>query len=224
VNPHLEFLLSTIYDDAMHPVHLADLKKYPITDKTIKAQKIRSVPPNQITSLLGFNPSGVTSALLFPFADPVGGFMDHVRVKVFPVIEKVSGREKKVETIKYLQPRASGVRVFFPVSTMRAACESMDPLYIYEGEKKAILMAQRFGHPTIGICGVEGWHTSGSTSLIHDFDHVHLHGRRVRVIPDGDIATNNLVEEAIWKFGVALEKRGAKPELLHIPTISKENA
>ena len=37
--------------------------------------------------------------MLFPFRAPAGGFMDHVRVKIFPALTDSSGH-----TIKYLQP------------------------------------------------------------------------------------------------------------------------
>src|SRR5215831_14247018 len=109
MNAHLDFLLSALYESAqLHPLHLADLRKSGLTDATIRQQKIRTVPPHMIDHLLGFSVPGVTSAYLVPFPNPRGGWMDHVRVKVFPSIETKSG------TIKYLQPKHSGVRVYFP--------------------------------------------------------------------------------------------------------------
>lgn len=209
--------------ESLHPAHYADLKKYPVTDETIAAQRIRSIPPNMITTLLRFNPERVTSAMLIPFADPAGGWMDHVRMKVFPAIEKETGRgkAKKVRSVKYLQPKASGSRLFFPVATMRAACDSLDPLYVIEGEKKALLFAQT-GYPTVGICGVENWHVADSDALLPDFDYIHLDGRVVNVCPDGDFDENDNVERAIYQLGLALEHRGARPELLRLHQPSRQ--
>jgi hypothetical protein len=153
MDPHLEVLLDNhVYSGALHPLHRADLHKSKLSDETIAAQRIRSVPPNMIGQLLRFNMPGVVSAMLIPFADPAGGFMDFPRMKIFPTLTKESGRgnQKKTTHIKYLQPKASGVRLFFPIATMHAACESMETLYVVEGEKKSLALAQHFGVPVVG--------------------------------------------------------------------------
>jgi hypothetical protein len=219
VNSHLELLLSPLYTGAFHPLHLADLKKYPLSDATIQLQGLRSVPPNMITQLLGFDMPGITSAMLFPFADPAGGWMDHVRMKIFPSLTRETGRggKKKTETIKYLQPKASGVRLYVPLATMRGVFDSLEELWVYEGEKKSLLMAQRYHRPTIGLCGVEGWHAGGSDELLADFDRIPLKGRVVKVVPDGDVEDNVNVSRAVWRFGAALEQRRALPHLVHLP-------
>ena len=219
MSPYLEFLLSPVYTGALHPLHLADLKKYPLSDETIRQQGIRSIPPHTIAQLLRFDMPGVTSATLFPFADPAGGWMDHIRMKVFPPLtrETARGGKKKTETIKYLQPKASGVRLYFPLATMRAACESMETLWVCEGEKKGLRVAQRDGVPVVALCGVEGWHAGGSEELLPDFDRIALDGRVVKVVPDGDVEDNPNVARAIWRFGAALDRRGARPELVHLP-------
>jgi hypothetical protein len=158
MNPRLEFVLSCLYDDFLGPEHLADLRKSGLSDETIRLQKIRSVPPHMIDQLLGFKAPKVMSASLFPFPDPRGGWFDHVRMKVFPSIATDSG------TIKYLQPRRSGVRIYFPLATLDAVLRTADPLYIVEGEKKALSVAQ-LGLPAIGVCGIEGWHVAGARDL-----------------------------------------------------------
>ena len=88
MSPHLDFLLSCLYDhDPLMADHLADLRKSGLTDETIARQKLRTVPPDMIDELLGFPTPRVVSAYLIPFPDPRGGWMDHVRMKVFPAIE-----------------------------------------------------------------------------------------------------------------------------------------
>ena len=85
MNEHLDFLLSVLYDgvDRTHPDHLDDLRKSGLTDETIRRQKIRSIPPHMISSLLGFTPPRMMSAYVVPFADPEGGWFDHVKAKIF---------------------------------------------------------------------------------------------------------------------------------------------
>jgi hypothetical protein len=205
MNPHLDFLLSALYDPHRldHPLHVADLRKSGLSDETIRLQKISDVPPHMIDLLLGFNAPKVTSAYLIPFPDPSGGWMDHVRMKIFPSIETEHG------TIKYLQPKRSGQRIYFPLATLDAVLHSPDSFYIVEGEKKALAVAQ-LGLPTIGICGIEGWHVAGSRDLHPDLDDVGLSGRVVNVIVDGDYEWNPAVRGAAQRLADALRARGVR--------------
>jgi hypothetical protein len=211
VNAHLDFLLSTLYDHFLVPEHRADLRRSSLTDETIALQKIRSIPPHMIDSLLGFPAPKVMSAYLIPFADPRGGWMDHIRMKVFPAIETPTG------TCKYLQPKRSGVRIYFPRATLDAALRSADPVHVIEGEKKTLSVAQ-LGLPAIGICGIEGWHLAGSRDLHPDLHDVGLAGRLVRIVPDADVQTNPAVARAVHRLAAALEHRGADVEVVVLPT------
>ena len=203
MNPHLDCLLSAVYDATRldHPLHLADLRSSSLTDETIRRQKITDVPPGLIDKLLGFATPKVVSAYLIPFADPRGGWMDHVRLKIFPAITTEDG------TIKYLQPKRSGVRIFFPLATLDAVLRTADPLYIVEGEKKALAVSQQ-GLPCLGLSGVEGWHVAGARALHPDLDDVGLSGRIVNVIPDADVETNPAVAGAVRRLADALQARG----------------
>ena len=209
-DPHLSFLLSHAYPGALAPDHLADLRKSGLADPTIQSQCFRSVPPAMIGRLLGFEAPGVVSAYLIPFLDPTGGFMDHIRVKVFPSINSADG------TIKYLQPKKSGVRLFFPLATLRNRRGRHNPLWLVEGEKKALAVAQ-LGLPAVGFCGIEGWHVGGSRKLLTDFDVLRLQGRIVELAVDGDVHTNVHVERAARRLADALRARGARPRLVVLP-------
>jgi hypothetical protein len=203
---HFDFLMSVVYDRmTLHPDHLADLKKSALTAETISVQKIRTVPPHMIRFLLGRSPyKGITSAYVIPFYDPRGhGWMPHIRMKVFPTIVR------KKSSIKYLQPRNSTCRIFFPISTVDAVLHSTEDLYCTEGEKKALAVSQS-GVPTIGIAGVEGWHLAGSDKLHPDLDDVGLDGRTVHLWPDSDIISNEMVRYAMDRLGLALKARGVK--------------
>src|SRR5262245_61648041 len=95
---YLSWLLrSRLYAGNLAPDHLTDLEKSGLTLATIRQQLIRSVPPWMISKLLGFDLPGIVSALLFPFPDPQGGFMNHVRMKIFPPLA-----DRNRHAIKYL--------------------------------------------------------------------------------------------------------------------------
>jgi hypothetical protein len=167
----LDFLLSAVYDRmTLHTTHLEDLRKSALSDETIATARIRTVPPWMISKLLGSSPPrGVTSAYAIPYFSPGGGLMDIVRLKIFPPIKRKSG------LVKYLQPPGPNVRIFFPIMSMNAVLYSADDLYIVEGEKKALAVAQT-GAAAIGIAGCEGWHVGGSEKLHPDLDDVGIEG------------------------------------------------
>jgi len=211
MNPHLQLLLSPVYDGALAPEHLADLRKSTLTDDMIRGQYIRSVPPAMIRPLLGFDNPEIRSALVFPFRSPHGGFMNHVRVKIFPSLTDEDGHG-----IKYLQPKRSGVRLYFVHRCLDRVLHSDEPLWITEGEKKACCLAQ-LGYAAIGITGVENWHVKGTCVLLPDFDEIPLVGRVIELLPDTDFQTNPDVERAIRSFAFALAARGARPGVRLLP-------
>lgn len=212
MNPHLELLLSKVYDGALAPEHRADLGKSALTSETIALQKIRSIPPSMLDRLAGFKvPTALTSAYVIPYADPAGGWMDHVRMKIFPPITEGDG-----PTVKYLQPPRSGVRVFFPIRTLPAVVDSDAAVWIVEGEKKSLAVAQR-GLPTIGIAGITCWNAPGSRRLHPDFDHVPLMGRVVELVPDSDWQTHPRVRSAVGVLATALAAAGARPRVVVLP-------
>jgi hypothetical protein len=231
VNAHLEFLISAVYDGALAPEHREDLERSGLGKEMIQAQFIRSGPPHLIGPLLGYDLPAIRSALLFPFRSPAGGFMDHARMKIFPTLVKVTregetrwvpaaelqAQDVKHETVKYLQPKGSEPRLYFVAACLRDVLEGAAPLWIVEGEKKAIAVAQ-LGLPAVGVCGVEGWHQKGTTALLADFDALRLRDRIIELVPDGDYQTNPDVKRAIQRFGGALLARGARPRVVLLPS------
>lgn len=209
----LDFLLSVIYDSMpLHPEHVADLRKSGLTDETIRAQKIRSVPPAMINPLVGFDTPKVVSAYVIPYADPAGGWMPHVRMKIFPSLTEGAGGS----TVKYLQPAGSSTRIFFPVTTLAAVLSSTEPLWCVEGEKKALAVAQH-GLPTVGIAGINAWTARGTGRLHPDFDRIPLMGRVVELVPDSDWQTHPRVRSAVGALATALATHGAKARVVVLP-------
>jgi hypothetical protein len=231
MNPNLGFLLSTVYDGALAPAHRDDLEESGLGKEMIQGQFLRSVPPQLIGPLLGYDIPAIRSALLFPFRSPAGGFMDYVRMKIFPTLVKVSREgttrwipaseqtpeDLKHETVKYLQPKGSVPRLYFIAACLRDVVDGDEPLWLVEGEKKSLAVAQ-LGLPAVGFCGVEGWHRQGTTALLSDFDSLRLRNRIIELVPDGDYQTNPDVKRAIQRFGGALLARGARPRVVLLPS------
>ncbi len=197
---------------SLAPDHREDLRKSGLTDDTILQQHFCSIWPQTLHRLLGFSVQGADSAMLIPFPNPAGGLMDHIRVKVFPA----TLWDREGHSIKYLQPKGSPVRLFLPVATMAEALNGEVPLWLVEGEKKSLAVAQ-LGLPAIGFCGIHAWHTAGSRELLSDFDLVALANRIVELVPDGDVQTNQHVRRGAEGFALALARRGAKPRLVVLP-------
>jgi hypothetical protein len=164
-----------------------------------------------IGSLLGFDMPSIRSAMAIPFPDPAGGFMDHVRLKIFPPQKDRAGH-----SIKYLQPRRSAIRLFYPLIPLEQVLHGSAPLWLVEGEKKALAVAQ-LGLPAVGFCGVEGWHLTGSRTLLPDFEAIPLQQRVVELAIDGDVHTNPHVARAARRLADALRAQGAQPRLVVLP-------
>jgi len=208
----VRLLRSLVADEgSLAPEHHADLRASGLTDETVRLHRFRSIRPKKIERLLGFSMKGLDSGVLIPFADPRGGFTDHIRVKVFPTLHDAKGH-----AIKYLQPRDSGVRLFFPLATLDQVVRGNAPVWIIEGEKKSLAVAQ-LGLPAVGFCGIEGWHAAGSRSLLPDFDCIRLRRRQIELVPDGDWQTNPNVARGAFRLAEALEARGASVRLVVLP-------
>ena len=211
MNRTLEYVLSRLYDGALAPEHRADLYKSGLTDETIGRQFIRSLPPAMVSPLLGRDRPDICSALLFPFRSPAGGLMDHVRVKIFPSLTDYDGHH-----VKYLQPKGSTPRLYFVAACLPEVLEGEAPLWLVEGEKKSLAVAQ-LGLPAVGFCGVEGWHVRGERGLLADFDAIRLGNRIVELLPDGDYSSNPHVKRAVQRLGAALVAKGARPRVVLLP-------
>jgi hypothetical protein len=208
VIPALAFLLSPVFPGALAPEHAADLAKSGLSDDTIRLHAIRSVPPSMLGALLGFELPAIRSAMLIPFPDPAGGWLDHVRVKIFPTLTDREGHR-----VKYLQRKRSGVRLYFPLPTLGVVVRGPEPLWMCEGEKGALALAQ-LGLPVVAFGGIEAWHRKGSGELLADFDAISLRGRLVELTPDGDVQSNPTVARGAQRFAEALERRGARVRLV----------
>ena len=111
---------------SLHPDHLADLQKSGLSEKTITAANIDSIPPGDISKVLGkAYAEKINSLWAIPY--PGNGFS---RFKLFPSITDKQGHK-----LKYYQAAGSGVHLYFPPGVEDALINPNIPLCIVEGEK-----------------------------------------------------------------------------------------
>jgi hypothetical protein len=196
---------------SLHPNHLADLQKSGLTDETIREAGIYSVPPRDINKKLGQgfpHPEKINSLLAFPYPGS-----DFGRYKLFPPLGDR----------KYHQREGTGNRLYIPQRVTGTLRDISIPLYITEGEKKALRATQE-GLSCIGMGGLWNWSdgTEGK-SLIPDFDLVEWRGRTVYIVPDNDWeqpdrhGEKKNLRQAVYELGYRLIDRGAKVSVIELP-------
>ncbi len=193
----------------LYPDHLADLRKSGLSTESIKAMGVYSLPREKIGELLGWTPQGVESALVFPYPGTDG----FPRLKIFPPQQDEDGH-----TIKYLQPKGSGVRLYVLPQVRGVLNDPTLPLYMTEGEKKAALLAQ-VGKMAVGLGGIWNWRNKENPQPIAELDEIVWKGRLVYLVPDSDAKHNDQVLLAVYALGRVLEQRGATVLVVKIPDL-----
>jgi len=184
----------------LYPDHLADLRKSGLTDETVTAMGVYSVPPADIARLLGWNPQQVQSAFAFPYYGTAG----FVRLKVFP-----PHQDQRGHTVKYLQSKGTAPHLYVLPAVETVLANPATPLAIAEGEKKAAAMIQA-GVMAVGVGGIWAWLESDTHALIPELDRIAWIDREVTLFFDSDIWHRPDLLNAVYALGKELEERGAK--------------
>jgi len=196
--------------NTFHPRHLEDLRKSGLSDETIKQAHIKTVPPNEINRRLGFNIPGLTSCYEIPYDKDFSRFKDFY--------DDTSDGKKP----KYLQRNNTGNRLYIPSIVKPILNDTSIPLYITEGEKKAMKAAQE-GLYCIGLSGLWNWKNKESKELIPDFDRITLKNRTVYIIPDSDWLHPNKhgyeknLKQAVNELSERLKSKGATVFIIELP-------
>lgn len=192
----------------LDPLHLEDLRKSGLSDQTIIEAGIESVSLSDIRKRVGFDIPGLSSCYEIPYDN------NFSRFRAF----YADGKEHP----KYLQRKKSGNRLYIQSSVRSILNDSSIPLYITEGEKKALKATQE-GLYCIGLSGLWNWKNRGSKELIPDFRQIVLKDRLVYIIPDNDWLQPNKhgykknLKQAVYGLAGKLKERGAKVYIVQIP-------
>lgn len=190
--------------NTLHPDHLADLTQSGLTETTICALGLHSARPGDIARLVGFDPNGVRSALVFPYPGENG----FCRVKVFPPYEKDG------HAVKYLQRPKSGAHLYQPPQAAQILPDPTVPLAWTEGEKKAAKACQE-GLPCLGLGGLWNWLADGQP--IAGLDAIAHVEREETLYPDSDVWSRPELLRAVYALGRELEARGATVRIAILP-------
>ncbi len=184
--------------------HAQDLTASGITLETAKEAGLFSAEGLEVAKKLNFSLPQDMTCLMFPYANGDGFF----RAKLFPPLAG------KNSTMRYAQPKASGVHLYIPPSVQGELKNPATAIMITEGEKKALKACQE-GFACLGIGGLWNWIHDGQP--IPDLDGIAWADRSVVIVPDSDVwARPNLIQ-AVYALGAELENRGARVDVLLLP-------
>jgi hypothetical protein len=119
--------------------------------------------------------------------------------------------DERGKTVKYESPDKIPPRAYIPPRTYRLIREGTDSIYITEGEKKTLALAQ-LGLPAIGLGGVWSFKTKDDDGLIPDLAEIDWEFTTVYVVYDYDPkeTTRRHVDVARRRLATLLKEAGAE--------------
>jgi Domain of unknown function (DUF3854) len=142
-------------------IMICDLHKRDLADSGIhqdwaEAAGLRCGSQSEIKSILGFDTH--CGGLVIEYAGTNGTRTAFNRVKPDrPFLDRYG------KPSKYLSPKGAGNRLYIPPGVEAVVCEHKTPLWITEGEKKALKAVQEGLH-CIAIPGVWSWRQRNNSS------------------------------------------------------------
>lgn len=188
--------------------HLEDLKKSGLSDITIENAKVYSASADEVREILGFNPTD-SAGMVSPYPHTDG--FKRVKPDTPPIING--------KAAKYLSPKGSGNRIYIPPGVEKVLNAPDIPLYVLEGEKKALRAAQE-GLACVALAGVWCFREKGENGegkIISDFDRITWHGRAVYIVFDSDVPPKPEVHAAGEALAQELRKRGGTVRFINLP-------
>jgi hypothetical protein len=180
------------------------LQKRGFTNATMDAAQLVSLSAEESYQILKFS-LNKSAGLGIPFLHPYTGETRLIRVRpnIAPIING--------KPAKYLSPKGAGNLIYFPPGCGDRLKDPSEPLYITEGEFKA-LAAWQAGLLAVGLVGVWGWRgkgINGHGQPIPDLDLIEWRRRTVIIVFDSDAAINPDVQRARHALAREAYRRGA---------------
>lgn len=123
--------------------------------------------------------------------------------------------DKDGKKIKYEAQPGAPVNFDVTPSKMHLLRDRTAIPYITEGSKKADAAGSR-GMLCLSLNGVYGF--LHKRLVVSELDEIDLEGRTVRLVFDSDVTTKREVADALDRLAGALDRRGAKVEIVHLPS------
>lgn len=196
------------------PIFVKDCEKSGLTVETIQEAGLYVEDDHlKLGMLLNFKyPKARGPALVFTFRDLDGNLNGHKRVKV-----AVPGKDRNGKTVKYLSPKGSGNRAYFPKRTTKLLAEASVEIVIVEGEKKALMCSQE-GFDAVGLTGVYSWKEGKKADrLIPEIEALAQAGRKILICFDSDRDSKPDVKEAESRLAAQLTARGCVVKVVVLP-------
>src|SRR3990172_8011790 len=201
---------------SLHPEALEDLRRSGLDDSTISAAGLYTPAPGDLPRLLSARlVDQVRHVLVFPYDGASHGALwrrddEFVRCKLFPPVSDGQGH-----TIRYYQRAGTPPRLYIPARARAALADPAVALLITEGEKKA-LKANQEDLPCVAVGGLWNWQAGGRP--IADLDRIDWYERETVIVPDSDVWTRPDLLQPVFALGKELETRGAKVNVLKLPS------
>jgi len=189
-----------------------DLKRSGITKPFhLKKLKIKALTATQTKNKCDIE----KASYLIPYFQKDGKVIkDFFRIRL---LEEHYNRKKKL--VRYTQPADIPPRIYYCplVNWIEVLADISIPLYITEGEKKAIKACIE-GLNCIGLGGVWNWKSKKKNiPIIKDFLEMELKGRQINIIYDNDVTTNPSVRNALYALSLKLAEQGAEVFIIYLP-------
>lgn len=193
------------------------LKDSGLTDAVAKKLKLLPQPADKAPAGIPYKGAG----FVIPYFDLDGKptkfwrwrYLEEVKASGF------SGLIKR-KPLRYVQPKNSVSEIYLPPlrDWRKVAADSLAPIIITEGEKKAAAGTSLSPYPTIGLGGVWSWKSANNKMpMLPGFAWFKWEQRPVYIIFDSDAVTNPKVIQAENSLARALADLGALPHIVRLP-------
>jgi hypothetical protein len=183
----------------LDPKDCQNLKDSGLTDETIRKSEIYTeTDPKVIAKLLNKKKAVIQRAMVIPYIDLEGRSSYH-RLRPHD-----SRKDKEGKTIRYESPYGLPMQAYLvPWITSTEYLDTSNALYVVEGEKKALAVAQA-GYLAVGIGGIWCWKISKGP-ILPDLEQLVGNGRRVYLVFDSESEERKQQENERAKQALAAE-------------------